>query len=306
MPKIDPEFFNLISPLSAEERGQLEENLLKDGCRDALVVWDGLILDGHTRYQICTKHGIPFETREQACVDRNAAKAWIIRNQLGRRNLTDYQRGELVLKLKPLLAAKAKANLKTSTGGSNPRPLSKLSKAENTRADLAKASGLSEGTIRKVEKLVEAAPEPVKADLRAGKISVDRAYREVKGATEQPEKKRPVAGPPQKGLHFAGIAKTALAQIEDDDLEREEAFESVREWLAGHGRLKHSRELGRHWREASTRERDMFLSERGLCRAPKDKPAVARTRAPRSSTRRVEAEVTTRLNETLKALEARA
>ena len=37
--QIDSEFQALIPPLSAEERAQLEANLLADGCRDPLVVW---------------------------------------------------------------------------------------------------------------------------------------------------------------------------------------------------------------------------------------------------------------------------
>jgi len=37
---IDPEFASLIPPLTPEELAQLEQNILAEGCRDALVVWD--------------------------------------------------------------------------------------------------------------------------------------------------------------------------------------------------------------------------------------------------------------------------
>jgi len=59
-------------------------------------------------YEICKRNDIPFQTVEQEFEDRAAAKIWIIRNQLGRRNLTDFVRIELVEKMKPLIAEKAK------------------------------------------------------------------------------------------------------------------------------------------------------------------------------------------------------
>ena len=52
---IDSEFQSLIPSLSAEEYGQLEENILHDGIRDALIVWNGVLLDGHNRYKIAQK-----------------------------------------------------------------------------------------------------------------------------------------------------------------------------------------------------------------------------------------------------------
>jgi hypothetical protein len=61
VPKVDQEFAALIAPLSSDEYQQLEANLIAHGCRDALVVWRGLLLDGHNRLQICNRHGIAYE-----------------------------------------------------------------------------------------------------------------------------------------------------------------------------------------------------------------------------------------------------
>jgi hypothetical protein len=92
---IDTEFKALIPPLAPEELAQLEANIIKDGCRDPLVVWSGTLLDGHNRHDICTKHGIPFDTVEMEFADRDAAMDWMDANQLGRRNLTNDQRSYL-------------------------------------------------------------------------------------------------------------------------------------------------------------------------------------------------------------------
>ena len=90
---IDPEFANKIPPLREEELEQLEENILADGVViNPLIVWDGVIVDGHNRYRILQKHPeIQFTTYEKQFPDRYAAIAWICKNQLGRRNLTPQQ-----------------------------------------------------------------------------------------------------------------------------------------------------------------------------------------------------------------------
>ena len=90
---IDPEFASKIPPLREEELKQLEENILVDGVViNPLIVWDGVIVDGHNRYRILQKHPeIQFTTYEKQFSDRYAAIAWICKNQLGRRNLTSQQ-----------------------------------------------------------------------------------------------------------------------------------------------------------------------------------------------------------------------
>ena len=90
---IDPEFASKIPPLREEELKQLEENILADGVViNPLIVWDGVIVDGHNRYRILQKHPeIQFTTYEKQFPDRYAAIAWICKNQLGRRNLTPQQ-----------------------------------------------------------------------------------------------------------------------------------------------------------------------------------------------------------------------
>lgn len=94
--KIDPQFKNLIRPLQKKEYLQLEENLLADGCRDPLITWKGFIIDGHNRYEICMRHGIPFNVVEMDFICREEAVAWICANQLGRRNISEETRRFLI------------------------------------------------------------------------------------------------------------------------------------------------------------------------------------------------------------------
>jgi hypothetical protein len=103
---IHPDLHSLIPPLSENEYQQLEANLLAHGSRDPLVVWqeEQVLLDGHNRLELCERHGLTYDTHEVSLPDLAAAKAWVIANQLGRRNLTpeqmSYFRGEQYTLLK--------------------------------------------------------------------------------------------------------------------------------------------------------------------------------------------------------------
>ena len=89
---IDPEFKNLIHPLQKHEFLQLEENICADGCLHPITLWKGYIIDGHNRYEICTKHNIPFQTINMEFTCREEAITWICKNQLGRRNISEETR----------------------------------------------------------------------------------------------------------------------------------------------------------------------------------------------------------------------
>ncbi|MDD5488995.1 MAG: hypothetical protein PHH49_08585 [Candidatus Omnitrophica bacterium] len=98
---VDPEFKKLIPPLVPDEKDRLRANLKRDGCRDALVVWEeeGILLDGHNRLEICEEEGIEYRTTTISLPDRTAAEIWILENQVGRRNLNLSQRAFLALEL---------------------------------------------------------------------------------------------------------------------------------------------------------------------------------------------------------------
>lgn len=105
---IDSEFRDLLPPLPEDKHKQLEENVLRDGIREPLTIWQGILVDGHNRYEIAQKHGLDFTTVEKDFASRNAAMYWMVINQFGRRDLTTYDRSVLALKLKPIIAAEAK------------------------------------------------------------------------------------------------------------------------------------------------------------------------------------------------------
>jgi len=91
---INEELRSFIDPLTPVEYAALERSLLADGCRDALVLWRDVLIDGHNRYDICSKHGIPFRTVANDKFDSlEDVMLWVIDNNLARRSVSDFQRG---------------------------------------------------------------------------------------------------------------------------------------------------------------------------------------------------------------------
>ena len=106
-----------IDPLTPEEHEALERSLLAEGCRDALVLWGDVLVDGHNRYGICQKHGLPFQTvqntRFQSMQD---VHLWMIDQHLGRRSVSDFQRGVLALRKKDIVAQRRTRMLAVAPG----------------------------------------------------------------------------------------------------------------------------------------------------------------------------------------------
>ncbi len=176
----DPEFQSFIPPLSIGELRALEENILANGCRDPLVVWNGLLLDGHNRLTICREHKIDFTTVEaKGIADRDDAKAWIIKNQLGRRNISDGSRAILATTLEEIYARKAKDRQAEQARRNQPQAqkvanLPPLEKAK-AREQAADAMGVSPRLVQAAKAVVTRGSEKLLQAVMAGKATVSAA-----------------------------------------------------------------------------------------------------------------------------------
>ena len=196
--RIDEGLKAYIDPLTADEHESLERSILAEGCRDALVVWDDLLIDGHNRYGICQKHGLPFNTI-QATQFKNIddVHLWMIDQHLGRRSVSDFQRGVLALRKREIIAERraaaaaavnaAKASQPASEeapweGDTDPavaQALASVAKvpdeALDTREALARAARLSAGQVKMIETIQEKAAPEVVAAVKAGELSLNAA-----------------------------------------------------------------------------------------------------------------------------------
>ena len=181
--KIDKEFKELIFSLANDEKALLEKNIVHDGCRDALVIWkeEDILLDGHNRYEICTKHKLEYKTKAISLPDRAAALDWIDSNQLGRRNLSPDMmrllRGRLYNRTAP---EQGKRNDLTSDQNDT-----KLQRADR----IAKQSGVSAATVKrdaKFAKDIEEKPELMQA-IR-NRVPIKKIEKEIR--TQEIKKER--------------------------------------------------------------------------------------------------------------------
>jgi len=177
--EIDERFERACPKLTSEEFQKLEELILKDRViYNPILIWDNVIIDGHSRYDIAKRNKIEFETKEISFESAEDAIAWIKENAISQRNLNDYQQSKLVLELEGYYKAKAKDKEQQRKTTKVILPKSELAPI-NVRDELAKKAGVSGRTIDKVKKIESEATDETKGQLEKGEISINKAYNEI-------------------------------------------------------------------------------------------------------------------------------
>lgn len=189
MLEIKEEFKKLIPPLTVEEFKQLEQNCLKEGIREAILTWNGFIIDGHNRYAIATKWNLDYQTKSKHFASEQDVIEWMILNQFGRRNLSNYQRSVLALQLEDVFKEKAKESKseKVSHFRQTGEVLANLPKPD-TRKELSNVAGVGERTISMVKVIEAKAPIEVKEKLATGEVSINQVYQEIKKEEKKAER----------------------------------------------------------------------------------------------------------------------
>jgi len=189
MIKINDNFKRLIPPLSESEYTELEQSILAEGCRDPLCVWNDTIVDGHHRYEICTKHNIPFRIHEMEFNSEEDAEIWIIGNQLARRNISDWSRWKLENMRKDILLTQGREKQAHGLTAPGRTLLSTIDKSveepHNTRKTIADALGWSTGKVAMAEVVDKHAPEELKEKLWTDDVSINEAYKQTKKQLRQ-------------------------------------------------------------------------------------------------------------------------
>lgn len=199
---IDPEIANLCRSLTDEERAGLESSIRSEGCRDALVLWGDLLLDGHNRYEICASLGKECRTAQVGDVEtREQAINWVISNQLSRRNLTpteaSYLRGKRynAEKLSPeARASLARASQLSATPENRVEPGS-VQDSYGAAGRLAREFGVAHSTISDdglfaaaVDAIAENVDPQEARDIRSGKAQLTKTA--VRQIAKQPAEKQ--------------------------------------------------------------------------------------------------------------------
>jgi ParB-like chromosome segregation protein Spo0J len=190
---VNEELKAYIDPLTPDEYASLERSILAEGCRDALVLWGEVLIDGHNRYAICQAHGLPFQTMQNTHFkSMEDVHLWMIDQHLGRRSVSDFQRGVLALRKREIMTARRErahqdAAVTVAEGASGPAdttppwedaggaPGVEVAVPLTSREDIAKAARLSSNQVVLIEKIHKQATPEVVAALKSGAISLNAA-----------------------------------------------------------------------------------------------------------------------------------
>ena len=155
--KIDQEFASRIPPLTDDEFRQLEDNILADGVViNPIIVWNGVIVDGHNRFRILGKHPhVKYTVHEKSFDDRFSALAWICKNQLGRRNLTPEQKKYLIGKQYEAEKLGRGGDRKSESAKSKRQNVPLISDHRSS-ARIAQENGVNEKYVRRAEHFAKA------------------------------------------------------------------------------------------------------------------------------------------------------
>ena len=178
---IDNEFKSLIPPLEEDEYNELRNSIKKEGVRDVLITWKGILIDGHNRKKIADEFKIKYKVREKKFKDRNEVIIWMIDNQLGRRNISKYDRTRLALRKEDMLKPIAKEEQKRKPGVVVQKSAQQKQESK-TRTKVAKIAKVSHDTVDKVKYIEQKADAKQKKDLSSQRFSINKIYIELKKA----------------------------------------------------------------------------------------------------------------------------
>lgn len=182
---INNKFKDLLPPLTKEQILGLEQDILAHGCLEPLIIWNGTLIDGHHRYDICQKHGLTYEVKNMQFDSEMHAMYWCWSNQKNRRNLSKYELAAKALMFEDWFAGKAKERQGTRTDIVETLPQCEIGK---TRDQVAEIAGISGRTIDKVKTIEAKASIEIKEKLRKQDISINKAYSDIKSGEKRTER----------------------------------------------------------------------------------------------------------------------
>lgn len=230
---IDREFRDLCPPSSDDELILLRESIKSDGCRDTILYWENApdksnpVIDGHQRHTICVQEKVEYESRGIKLKDRDAAKQWILRNQLCRRNLTNIQRS--------IARGRYYNLLKSSQGGDHRSKVQNVPLIDAAQV-IAEANGVDKKTIKRDAKLataVDRLAKPVADAVKQGEISKQDAIALAEmPKSEQCEAVKAIqSGEARNVSEATGKPKPEATQADRTKLQVKLWYDTISRWL---------------------------------------------------------------------------
>lgn len=228
--KVNPEYISLMPRPTKEEYDALEKDIIdKHRATEPIKInKNNEILDGHTRFDICTKHALCFDTQVMDFPNVDDEKIYIIETNLFRRHLNSFQKIELAKPLEDLIAEKARQRLVEAGKlgrdiqlGVAPNDAT-LADVGKTSEKVAKAIGVSTRTYERAKKVLDKGTEEEKQKVRSGQETITRAYMRVIRRQKMEQRMPPVSpvlGSASRRPGWETWGSVGTAHYEDKELQ---------------------------------------------------------------------------------------
>lgn len=190
--------------MSDEEVEGLLQDIRENGLREPVVMFEGMVLDGWHRVQMCGVAGIEIRTRDFP--DNLDPKKYVLSKNLHRRSLTPSQRAAAVVMCQEWVP--------DGYNQHQERGVETVSTPPSTNAEMANQAGVSTRTISDAKTAVKTGQGDA---VKRGEKSAHQAASEAKGKTTQKK------SPTEKLQEQLAEAKQRVAELEQsiEDLQDE-------------------------------------------------------------------------------------
>ncbi len=182
---IDKEYLSMVPRPTEEQYEELKKSIEENGLLNPLVVnKDGKVLDGHTRFDICSKLNIIPEYEVKSFKTINEERDYVIISNLKRRHLNTFQICELSQSLRKILnrerMKEGVIEREKAKRGEIPKQTPQERLKRSTRYTLGKITGLSPSTVDKANYIIDHGTKIEIEKVRSNKISLEQMYRLIK------------------------------------------------------------------------------------------------------------------------------
>jgi protein gp37 len=170
-------------PMTDQEFSELRTSIATEGLDNAIMLYDGMVLDGWHRQTACVQTGAKakYDTFEGDFVE---ARAWVVRQNLKRRHLSASQRGQ-VAEAFTTIQVPGRPKLVAEKG------ITLAHSSQRTVADVAELFNISPQTVKDARVVRLSGDEDKIAAVQSGSLSVSKAAKQVR--QETPKFKKPPA-----------------------------------------------------------------------------------------------------------------
>ncbi|MBB3696929.1 ParB N-terminal domain-containing protein [Flammeovirga yaeyamensis] len=238
---IEPEYRELIRKQTPDEARNFEKSIKEEGVREPILYWTHTlrdengaarlvhtVVDGHHRCEAAVKLGLAYiPCKELKFNSHNDVRIWMLRNQLGRRNIGDAEKITIALQLTEFLGVEAKErkkkqvesfNKKETVQKETAKEIQPVEKSEdeleldqfkdtlnldasgriNRAEEAAKIAGVSTKNVTKMKKVIEKGGEDIVKSVINGDLSIHKAWSDIRAVEKQEKEKAKGEAKPKK------------------------------------------------------------------------------------------------------------